>query len=192
MAKPVQSAPNLAIPISGTHLAALLHTHPQALIRLAQMGVIRRGEDEEGRPLVGMYRLDQVLGDYCDYLRKEALGKGRHAFEQARARNLELKNAAAELRLKQTDGALIPLPTLLELVGSMCLRFRAKLQSVLPRIIRAAYHAPSSEEALIRGEAILGEILSELRTLKKGDLTKPKLRVVKAASDEDGDQEQAE
>ncbi len=192
MAKQVQPAPNLAISISGTHLAALLHTNPQSLIRLAQAGVIRRGEDEEGRPLVGMYRLDQVLGDYCDYLRKEALGRGRHAFEEARAHNLQLKNTAAELKLKQTDGSLVSIATLLEIVGSMCLRFRTKLTAVLPRIVRAAFHAPSLEEASRRSEALLDEILAELRTLKKSDLAKPKLRVLKAIGDEDGDQEQAE
>src|SRR5258708_10518757 len=138
MAKQVQPAPNLAISISGTHLAALLHTNPQSLIRLAQAGVIRRGEDEEGRPLVGMYRLDQVLGDYCDYLRKEALGRGRHAFEEARAHNLQLKNTAAELKLKQTDGSLVSTAKLLQIVGSMCLLFPTKLTPARPRVVHTA------------------------------------------------------
>jgi hypothetical protein len=82
----------------------------------------------------------------------------------------------------------------LEIVGSMCLRFRAKLTAVLPRIVRAAFHAPSLEEASRRSEVLLDEILAELRSLKKSDLARPKLRVLKTASvdNEDGDQEQAD
>jgi len=165
-----RGSPDLSMEVSATHLAALLHTNAQAIIRLTEAGIIRRGTDLQGRPVIGSYRLDQALGDWADYMKKEALGRGRHAFEEARAHNLQLKNAAAELRLKQTDGSLIPMATLLEIVGSMCLRFRTKLQSVLPRIIRTAYHAPSSEEALRRGEEMLGEILAELGSLKKSDL----------------------
>jgi len=187
-----RGSPNLSMEVSATHLAAPLHTNAQAVIRLTEAGIIRRGTDLQGRPVVGSYRLDQALGDWADYMKKEALGRGRHAFEEARAQNLQLKNAAAELKLKQTEGGLVPIDHLLEIVGAMCMRFRAKLVSVFPRVVRTTFHAPSLEEASHRSEVLLDEILAELRSLKKSDLTRPKLRVLSNMSHENGGSEDSD
>jgi hypothetical protein len=91
--------PNLAFQISATHLCHVLRINTPRLSELTERGIIRRGIDEKGGPITSGYRFDTALNDYNDYLLAEARGKGRNAFEAARARVAAVKAEIASMKL---------------------------------------------------------------------------------------------
>lgn len=175
--------PDLSFEITHTHLSHFLRISGQRLNELTDKGIVRRGTDQNGQTVVGRYRFDVAVSDYMEHQRRQARGLS-DSLEAAKARMAAVKGAIAEMRLGSLQGAFVDAEDAGEVFRAVVMRMKSKLLSVLPRLIRAAYHSSSIEEAQTKGQSYFGEVMDELSRLGTKDLTRPKLKVVRGAHTE--------
>lgn len=94
---------------------------------------------------------------------------------------LAVKRQVAEMKLAAIHGAFVEVEDAVEVFAAVAMRIKSKLASVLSRLVRSVYHAPSIEEGQARAEGYFDEVLSELSRLPAKDLAKPKLKVISHA-----------
>ena len=68
------------------------------------------------------------------------------------------------MRLAALQRRFVEVEEAAEIFAAVAMRIRCKLASVLSRLVRAVYHAPSPEEGLKRAEGFFDEVLGELST----------------------------
>jgi hypothetical protein len=152
----------------------------QRLNELTDKGIIRRGTDQNGQAIAGRYRFDVAVGDYLEYQARQARGSGQ-AVEIEKAKMLAVKRQVTEMKLAAMNGAFVEVEDAIEVFAAVSMRIRSKLASVLSRLVRSVYHAPSIEEGQARAEGYFDEVLSELSRLRAKDLSKPKLKLISHA-----------
>jgi hypothetical protein len=184
MPRKAEPTVDLAIPIGTTATAALLQMSPHKLIGLTHRNVLHHMRDTAGVPVGGKYLLNQAVADYVNYVTHKAEHAPRSQYDDARARRALAAAAVSEIKVKRLSGEMIEMGPVLEAIDALLLRFRAKVQTVFPRMAREAYGASSLANALERIENLAGEIFDELRKIPPEDLEKPRLRALPGAINE--------
>jgi hypothetical protein len=159
-------------------MAAFLSIKAVTLAWASREKIVTRERDKSYRPEV-------VVGEWLKYERGRMAKKaGKSEFERQRVRLTKVKAEVVERNLALLDGSLLSTADIVASVKTVCLRIKSKLQSALPRLTRACYHAPNLTEALKSSRAEFDLLISELSALENG-AAPMQLEVV--TTDDDGE-----
>jgi hypothetical protein len=120
-----------------TQLAKLVRATPRWINKLTGDGVLQRAVDDDGKELRGRYGA-RAIGDFCDYLRKQARLDDTTEIRYSALRNekLSAENELTQLNLAERKGQLHNSDDVEFVMTQMLTAFKARTLAIPSRVSR--------------------------------------------------------
>jgi phage terminase Nu1 subunit (DNA packaging protein) len=144
--------------LSLSDVAALTVQSERSVQRLTKQGVLRVAKDSQGRELRARFVLDEVIPQFCEYLRElSSADPHSEAYNHARCRRMNALAEVEENALRLQSGELIEREHVMRVVSSVLYAVRNHLLSIPSRLMHQLVGKTDPREVnqLVRAEVEL-------------------------------------